>query len=141
MAILGGAGNVAGSNPAGTGSSLNYIGDHAYANSGTFGSTNANQTMLSFVTGNSYVVGELTLTGGTEFTSAGIPNGNTTAYQLSFNDQVVAVYKIDSNEEDSPSFIVAPLLLEPFTKVEVLTISSANNTEDLISANFVGRVY
>ena len=36
MALVGGggAGNIAGSNPAGTGTSLNHIGDHVYANSG-----------------------------------------------------------------------------------------------------------
>ena len=36
MALIGGggAGNVAGGNPSGTGTSLNYIGDHCYAYSG-----------------------------------------------------------------------------------------------------------
>jgi hypothetical protein len=34
MAILGGAGNVAGSNPTGVGQGLNYIGEHIYGFSG-----------------------------------------------------------------------------------------------------------
>ena len=40
----GGAGNIAGGNPAGTGTSLNYIGNHAYAYSGNFSSTGTDDT-------------------------------------------------------------------------------------------------
>ena len=35
----GGAGNVAGGNPSGIGTSLNYVGDHVYAFSGSHNST------------------------------------------------------------------------------------------------------
>ena len=62
MALVGGggAGNVAGSNPSGTGTSLNYIGNHAYAYSGAITTTTASSaatTYLDFTTGNEYVVG------------------------------------------------------------------------------------
>ena len=56
----GGAGNVAGGNPAGTGTGLNYIGDHAYAYSGSItaaNSSSADTTMLDFSTGQHFVVG------------------------------------------------------------------------------------
>ena len=65
MPLVGGGGspNVAGSNPSGTGSSLNYIGNHAYATSGSIALTNgqssAADTLLDFTTGNSYMIGKL----------------------------------------------------------------------------------
>jgi len=58
MALVGGggAGNIAGSNPAGTGTSLNFIGDHAYAYSGEV-IVNANTvTMLEFSSGSQYIM-------------------------------------------------------------------------------------
>ena len=58
----GGAGNVAGGNPTGTGTSVNYIGDHCYGNSGFLGFTNAAEvTLLEFTTGNSYIDAALVL--------------------------------------------------------------------------------
>jgi hypothetical protein len=58
----GGAGNVAGSNPTGTGT-LNFIGDHAYAYSGAItdgASGAANTTVLKFdVPFNTYIVAKI----------------------------------------------------------------------------------
>jgi hypothetical protein len=58
--MISGAGNTV--NPAGTGSSLNYIGNHAYAYSGPVtdaGSGSAATTCLKFTTGNQYIVATL----------------------------------------------------------------------------------
>jgi len=58
----GGAGNTAGSNPAGTGSSLNYIGNHCFANSGAVvveNSSGAGTVMLDFTAGSAYIVAEI----------------------------------------------------------------------------------
>ena len=53
----GGAGNpVGGSNPAGTGSSINYIGNHVYAYSGPVATGNSLVTQLDFTTGNAYLI-------------------------------------------------------------------------------------
>ena len=61
MALVGGGGapNVAGSNPAGTGTGLNYVGDHAYVSSGLIDSgTTTETTMVEFTTASeSYIVG------------------------------------------------------------------------------------
>ena len=64
MPLVGGGGapNVAGSNPAGTGSSINYIGNHAYAFSGAVedaGSGSAAQTCLKFTTASSYIIADI----------------------------------------------------------------------------------
>ena len=66
MALIGGggAGNVAGgANPSGTGTSLNYIGNHAYANSGVIQTETSAAPHLNFTTGGEYIVGELELQG------------------------------------------------------------------------------
>ena len=62
MALVGGGGapNVAGSNPTGTGTGLNYIGDHAYAYSGEVDNNGSSATTaLKFTTGNEYVLGQM----------------------------------------------------------------------------------
>ena len=60
-----GGGNpvVGGSNPSGTGSSINYIGEHAYAYSGEITSgSGTTKTLLNFITAsNSYIVGTIHL--------------------------------------------------------------------------------
>ena len=56
--MLGGGNPVSSSNPAGTGTSLNYIGNYAYAYSGTVSvpSDQSEGTLLNFTTGNSFIV-------------------------------------------------------------------------------------
>ena len=64
MALIGGggAGNVSGGNPSGTGASVNYIGNHVYATSGEItveNSADAGTTLLDFTIGNSYIMAEI----------------------------------------------------------------------------------
>ena len=65
MALVGGGGapNVAGSNPAGTSTSLNYVGKHAYAYSGDVSVSGSLTTMLEFTTAEQYVVGHYQIHG------------------------------------------------------------------------------
>ena len=95
MALVGGGGapNVAGSNPAGTGTSLNYIGDHVYAYSGTFQSLNATATMLQFTTGSEYIKGQLVCNGAIDFSTGNIDSGVVTGFKISIDDQVVSLVK------------------------------------------------
>ena len=51
--MLGGSNPVSSANPAGIGTSLNYLGKHAYATSGQFADTQTQATMLKFTTANS----------------------------------------------------------------------------------------
>ncbi len=56
--MLGGGNPVGGSNPAGVGTSINYIGNKCYAYSGKVpagGASAADQTTLSFTTGNEFL--------------------------------------------------------------------------------------
>ena len=59
MALVGGGTSGAGNtvNPAGTSTSLNYIGDHAYWSPGAFEASTTEATMGDFTTGGHYIVG------------------------------------------------------------------------------------
>ena len=60
--MLSGGNPTGGANPSGTGSSINYIGNHCYANSGPVTVEDANTgntTLIDFTTGNAYIVATL----------------------------------------------------------------------------------
>ena len=137
----GGVGNVAGANPSGTGSSLNYIGNHAYAYSGTFPSTAAAVTMLQFTTGSEYIKGQLVCNAAIDFSTGNIDSGVSSGFQVSIDGQVVSIMKTDSGAEDMPSNTIQELILAPFTTVKVERIASGGNATFLNTATFTGRIY
>jgi len=139
MAILGGAGNVAGSNPSGTGSVLNYIGDHVYAYSGTFPATTISQITLEFTTGSAYIVGQMVTNGGIQFGTAS--GGLITAFQISLNGEVVAITQIDTAADHSPGPPTIPLVLAPYTNVKVEVDSNDSGATVLSTTMFTGRIY
>ena len=60
--MLGGGNPVGGSNPSGTGTSINYIGKHAFANSGTVNVADTELTMISGqAPSNQYIVAKIQL--------------------------------------------------------------------------------
>ena len=140
MALIGGggAGNVSGGNPSGTGSSLNYIGNHCYAYSGAFGATTSAQTTLEFETGGQYIVGEMLTLGGVAFDTTG---GLKSAFRISINGEVVAVTLIDNQTDHSTSNNAIPMLLAPYSRVKVEVDSDDNNATVLSTTIFTGRVY
>jgi len=142
MALIGGggAGNVAGgSNPAGTGSSLNYIGDHAYANSGEILVNNNTVTMLEFTTGTSYFVG--TFSYGVD-QNASLSGSKLLGFTISFDGQKImqlvsqttASYPIldfDNNYQ---------ILIPAYTNVKIESeTTNAGNVPTY--AMLIGRVY
>ena len=141
MALVGGGGapNVAGSNPPGIGSSLNFIGDHCYAVSGEFGASTSEQTMLSFKTSGLYVVATLTMTAPIRF--ADLANGQTRGFKLSFNSEVVGMYKAESAQEDMPADVEVTILIPPFTQVELVCKDTNDASTFTGTANITGRVY
>jgi len=143
MALVGGggAGNVAGGGaiPAGTGASLNYIGNHAYGYSGGFEATTANQTMLSFVTGGSYIVGQLQFNGSIDTSNIG--GGSLSACTVKVDSQVIAILKITGSSETAPYSLTQDLILPPYSKVDVIVVSSADAPGFDSTASITGRVY
>ena len=129
MAILGGAGNVAGSNPAGTGSSLNYITvgkrTYAYGYSGSVVVNNATVTALEFNSGSNVIKAQIQLTGdfGDMAGSKRIGmivsfDGQKISSNVRLNVATNAIYDLD------PLFVLIP----PFTtvKIEITTDNPAN---------------
>jgi len=142
MALVGGggAGNVAGSNPAGTGTTLNYIGNHAYAYSGAHAASTTLGTHLNFTTGNEYILGRIYLNGSTE---NGSGSGEVTTADIIFNGETVARLKVDSavNNDGMATSTFNDLLIPSFTHVEVKVDSSATNSGRFTTVTYTGRIY
>jgi len=124
---------------ASVGPSLRYIGgEHAYAFSGSFGASTASQTMLDFISGSGYVVGELIVNG--QF-NAGTGGGGLSIWTLTLNDEIVAVLGTDTHENDMPPQCFQRLIIPPFTAVKLAMVSFENTAAELLTATFNGRVY
>ena len=103
MALVGGGGapNVAGSNPSGVGTSLNYLrtseATFAYAYSGEFATNTSDQTLLDFTTGSEVIVGTLQFTGPISKTTA--QNGRISTCVISMDSQVIGLIKSDTTDD------------------------------------------
>ena len=141
MALVGGggAGNVAGSNPAGVGTSINYIGNHAYGYAGALpASTNA-ETRLNFSTGALYIVGRITCNGSCQPTPADA--GELTGWEIKFDGQTIAVLKTETASEDMPVTAYNEIIIPPYTNVTVVSQSNGANADRLTSCMITGEVY
>jgi len=129
----GGAGNVAGGNPAGTGSSLNYIGDHAYMYTGAVSVGTSETTVAQFGTsGNTYLVGSWQpqiLTNTTD----------DILFQLYFNDQVIALVVQTSTKDYSP-FEEIEIIIPSETRVKITGQNLGSGSKD-VGSIITGRVY
>ena len=124
---------------ASTGLGIRYIGDYAYAYSGTFQAATSAATMLSFTTGSGFIVGEFTFNAQTRIAAA--VSGGTSAFEVQFNDLVVSLAKVDSAAHDMPTQAFQKVIIPPFTKVQVQMISTEDTANELITVTFTGRVY
>ena len=136
--MLGGGNPLGSSNPSGTGSSINYIGDHAYATSGAFATSQTAQTMLSFTTGGHYIVGEFHFNSEIDFATI---SGGYSAYQIEFNGEVVSATKCGSASDDQQAYAQIKVLIPPYTLVVVKADSTNDAGDHTLTALFTGRVY
>jgi len=134
MALIAGAGNPTGGNPAGTGAGLNYVGEHAYATSGLVNSgTTVETTMLEFISASeSYVVGWF------HFIYADDTDQDM-IYKLYFNDQIVWQYVAQSAQDDILGRNDFYILIPGATKVKGTVESDGASRGSC--AFFTGRVY
>ena len=129
--MLGGGNPVGGGNPSGTGSSINYIGNHAYAQSGSIenaGTGGPDTTLLKFNSSNNYIVGKMDF--GTNNTG-----GHDIYFDLIYDGQ-----KIMEIKESSAAIVPMrfDIFIPPQTEVEVKWGSNSTyNGNVMISA----RVY
>ena len=141
MPLVGGsgAGNTAGSNPSSTGTSLNYIGNHCHAESGSIASVASEQTVFNFTTGSEYIVATLTMTAPIRMDVVG--DGRGRHYRLDYNGQTVGLYMVEAISEDMPSNTEVQILIPPFTSVVLTCYDSATSATHLGTANITGRIY
>ena len=111
----------------------------ATLNSGPIGALDSVQTQLNFTTGNYVIVGDIYVSGPCDPT--GLGNGAISAFQLYLNEILLWNLKIDTIEEDSPSFAVVPLIIPPSTTFKLDVISILEDSGRVTSSNLTGRVY
>ena len=116
---------------ASTGKGIRYVGNYAYANSGSIenaGSGSASTTLLNFTSGSGIIVGTL------DFTNTN-PAGHDTYLDIFFNSVAISITK-EANAAIVPWRF--HILIPPFT--EVIIKWGSNDTYDG-SVMLVGRVY
>ena len=137
MALVGGGGaaNTAGGNPSGTGSSLNYIGDHAYGYSGlvqTVGDNNYT-TAMEFTIGPDYILAQVQL-------CPASGNADDLAFRMSIDGQAVGEFFT----KDPPAEFNAnpvPFLIPSYSKVTIEIKNGQSSTARDTYIMIVGRVY
>ncbi len=135
----GAGGNPTGGSFTGPAETLEIIGNHCYAYSGSFPATTSPVTRLSFTSGNFYVVGEIRLCGMLHTTTP--PNGRIAVMTVTLNGQTVILSKVDNEAEDMPPADIAPIIIPPYTEVEV-TIDNDDDDADYIgTVSVTGRIY
>jgi hypothetical protein len=128
----GGAGNTAGGNPVGTGTGLNYIGDHAYAYSGIAASSPTPATVLNFSTANQYIVAQFQPIRTADST-------DNVQWLINFDGQTVSGVVVNSSRDSTP-YEPLTLIIPAYTRVEVIQDNVSGGTDD---CGFVvtGRIY
>jgi len=117
---------------------LNVIGAHCYAYQ-SFAASETSTVQLSFTTGNYYVVGKIRLAGMIDLATPA--NGRIATMTVKMNGNVMLISKTDAAEEDMPSSDVVPLLIPPFTVVEVITDSNDTSATYQGTVSLTGRIY
>jgi len=138
MALVGGggAGNVAGGNPAGVGTSISYIGNHVYGYSGSVAVNGSETTMLLFnVAGGQYIIAKI------QFNYIE-PDSDNIQYRVYINDQVVQAFQSDANNLTHlfPDSILH-ILIEPDSTVKLTAENITSSSTRAQIASLVGRVY
>jgi len=124
-------------NTASTGLNLNVIGDHAYANSGTFGATTSEQTAFDFTTGSYLFVGKIQLNTFIQISNVTVKQAGC---KITFNGVTVALLT-SFDAEDSSSSQTQKLIIPPYTEVKVTVISSTTAASSLATLVMTGRIY
>jgi len=137
--MLGGGNPVSSSNPSGTGSGLNIIGNHAYFSPSALACDTSDTIIGKFSTGAYYVVGTFTVSAGIQLSNPADIDG--AACQIEFDGEVVMLLATGDGALDAPLMAQTELLIPPYTNVIITARSSSTDANNFITANYVGRVY
>ena len=141
MALVGGggAGNIAGSNPAGTSQSLSYYrtdeGTYVWAASGTIILTTADQTCLEFSTGNQLIFGDIEY--GADWNLAA---STFIELQIQFNDEIVWFDRVRCDTVNTANRGAPTFVIPPYTKFKVIMMST-DNFDVPVTVTLAGRAY
>jgi hypothetical protein len=132
--MLGGGNPVSSSNPAGTGTTLNYVGNHAYAYSGLIGIDNGAPVMLDFTTGNSYITA--TFDYGNSTTS-----GDDIQFKINLNGETIMVTHTRGPVNSGNAGLQPVLIIPPYSRIEITGTNFSSSTARLCVVAITGRVY
>ena len=128
---VGGAGNAL--NPTGTGTSLNYIGEHAYAYSGGI-STDDNYTMLlQFTTGEGYILAKLQ-------PALLDPVTDDYEFRVKLDSQQILSTFTDSYKVSAP-YEEIEIIIPAYSKIEIEGRNRSNTNSNNVGMIITGRVY
>jgi len=139
----GGGGILGAGNPfTGAAQALEILGNHAYAYSGQLASSDAQSLteMLSFTSGNYYLVGQWTVCGAVNVDGAHTTGGIDQFY-LSFNGSLIQSLKTETDKETQPGTFTVPIIIPSYTQVVCEGVSATNNANWQISQTITGRIY
>ena len=117
---------------------IRYIGQHAYAYSGSIAAATAEQTALEFTTGSGYIFADIQCNAYLQYANVTQRQGG---YKVSFNGIIVALITAPTSNAYSPSTVSQELIIPPFTEVLIETLSTADDADNFATINLVGRVY
>ena len=134
--MLGGGNPVSSSNPAGTGTSINYVGNHAYAHSGKIETVgqNTEAIMLKFSTGNSYIDAGLALQQGEDTT-------DDLYFAVKMNGEIVLAHQASRIDLSVIVGNTLEIIIPPYTNVEVTVQNFSSSTARDAYAVLRGEVY
>jgi len=122
-----------------TGLGIRYVEKFVYAFSGMHNVASTNVEHLSFTSGSGVIVGKISCMGSVDTTNPGL--GGVTAFTITFNKVITFKIKTDTGAEDMPSVQTVPIIIPPFTLVEVNADSDNSDVGLETSATITGRFY
>jgi len=123
---------------ASVGPSIRYVGNWAYAYSGSVDTAaqGVKVTTLEFTSGDGILRG--TITPYSVHTAA---HGDDIRFEVSLNNILVMGWIIESSSTPNSDYQGAPILLPPFTEVKITIANLSGATARAMATCFVGRVY
>jgi hypothetical protein len=97
---------------------------HCFAYSGEIPSTTSAQTALEFSTNSEYIIFEAFFTGPIKFSDAN--TGRESNWQISLNDQVIALIRTDTSEADIKTQGYLKFIVPPFAILKIEIDSNDN---------------
>jgi hypothetical protein len=137
MALVGGGtGGAANTiNPTGTGTSLNYVGDYAYAYSGLVPCDNNETTLLKFTTASSIITAEVLLNYAED-----AAHTEDYVFKIKVNSEIIMMFLYDGAKLQNPPQPI-PMIIAPFADVEITATNISDTDARTLAAMVTGRVY